>query len=348
MTKITRRRFLRTLAGSLGAVAAAPLLAACEQQATTPPPTPPPSPATPPPQPSATPFEPLDTAAPAPTAIPTEPPTPAPVIPDLAVVRYGEPEDMVRRAVAALGGMERFVPKGAKVIVKPNICVAYHSYEYAATTNPWVVGALVKLCLEAGAASVSVLDFPFGGSPDDAYRASGIGQEVEAAGGKMTSISWMKFVKTDVPKGKSLKSTEIYDDILKADAVIDVPIAKHHGSARLTLGMKNLLGVIADRGAIHQNLGQRIADLTTAIYPTLTVVDGVRILTNNGPSGGSLNDVKKMDTIIASPDVVAADSYAAQTLFGMDPQKLDYIRAAIPMNLGRADLENLNIAEINL
>jgi len=95
---------------------------------------------------------------------------------------------MVRRALASLGGMDKFVPKGANVVVKPNICVAYHTYEYAATTNPWVVGALVKMCFEAGASSVKVMDFPFGGSAQEAYVKSGIKEQVEAAGGEMVSM----------------------------------------------------------------------------------------------------------------------------------------------------------------
>jgi uncharacterized protein (DUF362 family) len=214
--------------------------------------------------------------------------------------------------------MERFVTPGADVIVKPNICVAYHSYEYAATTNPWVVGSLVKLALEAGAGRVRVLDYPFGGSPEAAYARSGIQEQVLAAGGQMETMSNFKFVSTDIPAGQDLRQVDLYDDILQADVLIDVPVAKHHSLAKLTLGMKNLLGVIRNRSALHRNLGQRIADLTSLIQPTLTVVDAVRILTAHGPSGGSLDDVKKLDTIIASPDIVAADSYAA-TLFGLQP-----------------------------
>ncbi len=127
--------------------------------------------------------------------------------------------------------------------------------------------------------------------------------------------------------------------------VINVPIAKHHSLARLTLGMKNLLGVIQKRSSMHRNLGQRLADLTSLVYPTLTVVDAVRILTDHGPSGGNLDDVKQLDTLIVSPDIVAADSYAA-TLFGLGPQDLGYVQAATAMGLGRSDLENLKVEEI--
>jgi uncharacterized protein (DUF362 family) len=265
--------------------------------------------------------------------------------PDMAVSRGGEPEALVAAVITALGGMERFVKPGDKVVVKPNICVAYHTYEYAATTNPWVVGALVKLCRDAGASKVLVMDYPFGGSVDQAYVKSGIQEQVLASGGEMEPFAFLKFLRTDLPEAVDLKSCDIYEEVLSADVVINVPIAKQHSLARLTLGMKNLMGVIRDRPAIHGNMGQRLADLTSKIRPALTVVDAVRILTYGGPSGGDLNAVKKLDTVIASPDIVAVDSYAA-TLFNLSPSDLTYIRAGTTMGLGRSDLENMNIEEI--
>jgi uncharacterized protein (DUF362 family) len=267
--------------------------------------------------------------------------------PDLVVARNGEPEEMVRRALAALGGMEQFVKPGDDVIVKPNICVAYHTYEYAATTNPWVVGALVKLALEAGAKRVRVMDYPFGGSAEQAYVKSGIQEQVRAAGGKMEVMTQFKFVDAQIPEGQDLRQCKIYDDVLKADVVIDVPIAKHHGLAKLTLAMKNLMGTIYNRPMMHRNLGQRLADLSSRVRPTLTVVDAVRMLMRHGPTGGNLDDVKQMDTVIASPDIVAADSYAA-TLFDMQPDELAYVRAGAAMGLGRSDLQALKIEEINV
>jgi len=281
------------------------------------------------------------------TASPTSAPaaTPSAEYPDLVVARGGEPEELVQRALAALGGMEQFVRPGDDVIVKPNICVAYHTYEYAATTNPWVVAALVKLCLEAGARRVRVMDFPFGGTAEQAYVRSGIQEQVAAAGGEMVIMPQFKFVSAEIPQGLDLRQCHIYDEVLSADVVINVPIAKHHGLARLTLGMKNLMGVIRNRPMMHHKLGQRLADLTSRVRPALTVVDAVRILVDNGPTGGSLDDVRKMDTVIASPDLVAADSYAA-TLFGLQPNDLAYVRAATAMGLGRSDLDSLKIEEI--
>jgi uncharacterized protein (DUF362 family) len=168
---------------------------------------------------------------------------------------------------------------------------------------------------------------------------------VQSAGGEMEIMSRLKFVKTDIPQGLDIQKCDIYDEVLNADVLIDVPIAKHHSLARLTLGMKNLLGVIQNRSAMHRNLGQRLADLTSRVQPTLTVVDAVRILTAHGPSGGSLDDVKQLDTLIVSPDIVAADSYAA-TLLGLQPNDLSYVQAATAMGLGRSDLGSLKIEEI--
>jgi len=232
------------------------------------------------------------------------------------------------------------------VIIKPNMCVDYHPPEYAATTNPTVVATLVNLCLGAGAKRVRVMDMPFGGLPDSAYTVSGIADAVQAAGGEMEVMSRVKFVKTAIPAGRDITEWEIYQDVLKADVLINVPIAKHHSLARLSLGSKNLLGVVAKPNAVHRNLGQRVADLASLIRPTLSVVDAVRILVTHGPTGGSLNDVKQTDTIIASHDLVAADAYAA-TLFGLTASDIAYIQAGADMGLGTLDLESIKIDEIS-
>jgi uncharacterized protein (DUF362 family) len=265
--------------------------------------------------------------------------------PELSVARGGSPEELTRAVLDSQGGMGRFVAPGDDVIIKPNICVGYYTYEYAATTNPFVIGELVRQALDAGAAKVRVMDFPFGTSAAQAYKTSGIGEEVEQAGGEMEIMGKFKYVETEIPGALDLKSCAIYDDILKTDVLINVPIAKHHGLARLTLGMKNLMGVILNRPMMHANIVYRLADLTSIVKPDLTVVDAVRILHTNGPSGGSLDYVSKLDTMIASTDIVAVDSYAA-TLFGMQPAELPYVRSGVLKGLGRMDLENLRIDEI--
>jgi uncharacterized protein (DUF362 family) len=340
MSKISRRDFLRMVALGLGSVALNRFLAACAPQ-----PTPETLPARPVPTATSRPAsaEASTPAAPLATGTVTAPST----FPDLVVARNGDPETMVRRAIAALGGMKKFVPPGASVIVKPNICVASHTYEFAATTNPWVVGTLVKMAFEAGARSVKVLDYPFGGTAAEAYVKSGIQEQVQAAGGEMLAMSSFRYVATPIPAGTFLKQTDVFDEILNTDVLIDVPIAKQHSSSRLTLGMKNLMGVVRNRSALHRSLGQAIADLNTLIKPKLTVIDAVRILMANGPTGGNLNDVKQLDTIVASADIVAADSYAT-SFFDLQPDDIEYLKIGAAMGLGRNDLPNLKIEEFSV
>jgi len=263
--------------------------------------------------------------------------TPAPAY--LAIARGKDPAGITRAAVDAVGGMARFVQQGADVIVKPNICTASRSYEYAATTNPIVVATVVEMCLAAGARSVRVMDSPFSGTPEAAYADSGIAAAVEKAGGKMVIMSPLGYATTRIPHGRDIRSWQIYRDVVNADVVIDVPIAKQHGSTVLTLGCKNLMGVVLDRGGFHVNLSQRIADLTSVVRPTLTVVDAVRILTANGPTGGDLADVKRLDTVIASHDVVAADARAAR-LFGFSGSDIGYLAAAHEMGLGQLKVDS--------
>lgn len=265
----------------------------------------------------------------------------------LAVARGGDPAAITQTALAALGGIERFVRDGDDVIIKPNICVDYHPSEYAATTNPVVVATLVALCRGAGARRVRVMDMPFGGTPESAYAVSGISEAVRAAGGEMEVMSPVKFRKTTIPDGKDITAWHVYQDVLQADALINVPIAKDHSLATLSLGIKNLLGVITRPNQIHRNVAQRAADLASLVRPTLTVVDAVRILVDHGPTGGSLNDVRQTDTVIASHDFVAADAYAA-TLFGFTGTDVGYVRAAGDMGLGTLDLKDIKTEEINV
>jgi len=328
--EVSRRDFIRQMAAlGFSAAAAAALFShlACSSKEVGTPPAPTPGPAPPPPPPPIT--------------------IPASSDAYLSVARGDSPTRMVEAAIKALGGIERFVKTGDNVIIKPNICVAYHTYEFAATTNPEVVAALVKLCLGAGARRVRVMDTAFGGSPEQAYVRSGIGEAVRAAGGQMELMSSMKYREAPIHQGLDIKSWHVYGDVLDADVLINVPIAKHHGLARLTLGMKNLMGVILDRSKFHFNLGPRLADLTSLIRPALTVVDAVRILMNHGPSGGSLSDVKLANTVIASHDIVAADAFAA-TLFGLTGADIPATRAGEQMGLGTADLSRIKIDEIGV
>ena len=331
---ISRREFIRNMVAlGLSTAAAGALfswLSCTNREAPISPPVPPPNPLSP-------------TAKPPASA----PPAPIQGSSSVAVARGNSPTAMVQAVVKSLGGIERFVKKGDDVIVKPNICVAYHTPEYAATTNPEVVSALVTLCLGAGAKRVRVMDLPFGGTAEQAYARSGIGEAVRAAGGQMELMAQTKYRATAIPGGVDIKTWPVYSDALDASVIINVPIAKQHGMARLTLGMKNLMGLVQNRNQFHFNLGQRIADLTSLLHPRLTIVDAVRILMNHGPSGGSLDDVKMTNTIIASQDIVAADAYAT-TLFGLNGDDIPAIRAGAQMGLGTMDLKSIKVEEINV
>lgn len=332
MKEQSRRDFLRNLTLGVTTLAAQPLLASCT------------------PKPNITPLPSTETQVPtgetpAPTA---ESPAPTSrVFPDMVVTRGSDPEKMVRRGIQALGGMEHFMKNGADVIIKPNICVGYNTYEYASTTNPWVVAALVKMCLEASAKRVRVMDFPFGGTPEQSYRYSGIEDAVKEAGGEMEVMSELKYIEVDIPNAVQLKKVKVYEDILKTDLLINVPIAKHHSMAILTLGLKNLMGTIQFRERIHPSFEKNLVDLATLVRPQLTVIDAIRTLMANGPTGGSLDDVKIQNTLIFSPDIVAADSYATR-LFNRIPADVPYILAAAERGLGKADLSGLNIQEISV
>jgi uncharacterized protein (DUF362 family) len=321
----SRRDFLRNLTLGVTTLAAQPLLTSCGVK------------------PGATPLPPTESEV---TPTETLAPTPA-VIPDMVVTRGSDPEKMVRLGIQALGGMEHFMKQGADVIIKPNICVGYNTYEYASTTNPWVVAALVKMCLEAGAKRVRVMDFPFGSSAEQSYRFSGIEDAVKAAGGEMEIMSGLKYIETEIPNAVQLKKVKVYEDILTTDLLINVPIAKHHSMAKLTLGMKNLMGTIQQRERIHPSFEKNLVDLATLVRPHLTVIDAIRTLMDHGPTGGSLEDVKLQNTLIFSPDIVAADSYATR-LFNMVPEDIPYIMAAAERGLGKVDLSGLNIQELSV
>lgn len=266
--------------------------------------------------------------------------------PDLAVVHGASPDKIVRAAVEALGGMRRFITKGDVVVVKPNIGWD-RKPEQAATTNPEVIATLVKLCFEAGAGKVKVFDR----TCNDARRCyvqSGIEEAAKAAGAEVSHIDERKFRELRIPKGVAIQSWPIYSEILEADKLINVPIAKHHGLGKLTLSLKNWMGVMGEnRGRIHQRLDDTLVDLATVIKPALTVLDAVRILTAHGPQGGNLADVKRLDTVIAGTDQVAIDAYGT-TLFGMSGADIGCIAEATRRGLGVMDLAKLNILKLEV
>ncbi|PKN05350.1 MAG: cytoplasmic protein, partial [Deltaproteobacteria bacterium HGW-Deltaproteobacteria-9] len=191
-----------------------------------------------------------------------------------------------------------------------------------------------------------VFDHPVS-DPRRTYKQSGIADAAAAAGAAVSFIDDRKFKDMQI-NGRSLKSWPLYTEVFEADKVINVPIAKTHGISKLTLGMKNWMGVMGGwRGRIHQRVDESIVDLAMFIKPALTVLDAVRILTANGPQGGNLMDVKQLNMIIAGTDAVAVDAFGA-TLFGMKPAELGCVRIGHQRGLGSMELEKMKIKRITL
>lgn len=264
---------------------------------------------------------------------------------DLVVAQGPSPSRITRAAIDAMGGIKRFISRGDIVVIKPNIGWD-RVPEHAANTNPEVVATVVQMCFEAGAKRVKVFDRTVN-DPRRCYVQSGIADAARSAGAEVSYVDERKF-KTMNLKGQSLKSWPLYIEIFEADRVINIPIAKHHGLARLTMAMKNWMGIMGGlREVIHQRIDESLADLAMAIKPTLTILDAVRILTANGPQGGNVQDVKKLDTVVVGVDQVAVDSFGA-TLFGLKGNDLGYVRMADKIGHGTMDISQLNIKRINI
>ncbi|MHB8173125.1 MAG: DUF362 domain-containing protein, partial [Nitrospirota bacterium] len=260
------------------------------------------------------------------------------------VASKGNPEALTRAAVRAVGGMGKFVKRGDVVVVKPNIGWD-RIPEQAANTNPDVVKTVVKMCLEAGAKKVRVLDRPCN-DPRRCYYRSGIQGAVESIGNPAAVIEFVddrKFETLPIRNSKTIPIWTFYRPALEADKLINVPIAKHHNAARLTMCLKNVMGLLGgNRGNIHHDLDIDIAELNTVVKFNLHILDAVRILTANGPQGGRLQDVKVMNKVMAGTDPVALDSYGA-TLFGITGYDVPHVVNAYKMGQGEIDLKKVRI-----
>ncbi|MFZ5764623.1 MAG: DUF362 domain-containing protein [Thermodesulfobacteriota bacterium] len=267
--------------------------------------------------------------------------------PLVSVARGEEYASLVTRVLEPLGSMAAFVRPGDRVVIKPNIGWDRNP-DQGANTHPLVVQAVATLAIGAGAKKVQVFDRTCN-EERRCYASSGIEEAIRGLDDRRVRIEHIdsrKFVPVHISRGKALSEWEIYKDALDCDCYINVPVAKHHGLSRLTLGLKNTMGVIGgNRGRLHHDLGQSLADLATVVQPKLTIIDASRILLRNGPQGGDIADVKKTDTLIASTDPVAADAYAT-TLFGMEPEEIESTVAAYRMGLGEMDLARIRVRTV--
>ncbi len=268
--------------------------------------------------------------------------------PDLVGVTGGTPAAMFDRAISAAGGIERFVRQGQKVLVKPNIGWDKKPEE-GANTTPELVKRIVELCLKAGAAEVRVFDNTCN-HWQACYGNSGIEQAVKEAGGIMLMAHEPDmYTEVEVPGGRILKRTNVHKAWLESDVIINVPILKHHGGARMTSAMKNLMGVVHDRRFYHSNdLHQCIADFTTfAKKPTLNVVDAWNVMMRNGPRGVSTADLANRKMLLLSTDMVAIDTAAARIL-EVDQQEIAYIGKAVELGTGSNSLDKLRIERLTM
>jgi len=256
----------------------------------------------------------------------------------LVVAKGQGPVQNLNRALAAVGGIDGFIRPGEKIAIKPN-CAWDRTPEQAANTNPELVGELVRLCIAAGAASVVVVD----STCHDAKRAferSGIGAAAREAGASIAHQESAGTVQLELG-GTRLGAWDVLRPLAEADRVINVPIVKHHSLTGATLGMKNWFGaVVGRRSQLHQRIHQVCAELGAVFRPTLTVVDATRILTGDGPTGGSLSLVRVLDQIAVATDPVAADAWGA-SLLERETHELPHLEIAGRLGLGSADWRSL-------
>lgn len=263
-----------------------------------------------------------------------------PALPELTVVEGESPAAITREALKTLGGMSRFISRGDKVLIKPNIGWD-RTPEMAACTNPEVVKSLVGMALEAGAKEVIVMDHTIN-QPKRCYTRSGIQEAARAAGARVLFTDEQRLKKMEL-RGEWLKAWEVFQDFVEVDKLINVPIAKVHSLSRVTLGLKNWLGAIGgNRNQLHQKIDQAIVDLGAFFRPTLTVLDAYRVLFRNGPQGGRISDTRLQKTVVAGVDPVAVDAYGA-TFFEIKPQELGFLKLAQSRGLGKFELEKVRI-----
>jgi uncharacterized protein (DUF362 family) len=264
-----------------------------------------------------------------------------PNLPQLVVVQNGEPRQLVQRALEDLGGIKRFIGRQDVVVIKPNIAWD-RTPEQAANTNPEVVAEVVRQCWQAGAKRVIVTDVSCN-EFRRCFQRSGIQAAARAEGAEVIYPDPDKFRDVEIG-GVALKTWPVFIPFLEADKIINLPIAKHHGLTGVTLSMKNWYGILGgQRNRLHQQIHQSLADLANFMLPTVTLLDGYRILLRNGPTGGNLEDVAMKKTMVAGTDPVALDAYVAKAWWNLDPEHLPYLAMAAARGLGTVDYDKLPV-----
>ncbi len=267
--------------------------------------------------------------------------------PKVAVVKGPEKpgekeiEASVRKAIELAGGLADIVKRGDKVIIKPNIVVA-QSPETGANTDPRVCKVIANMVRELGAKPIIGEASSVGQVTEEAIQAAGYGK-LREEGYEVIDFTKEETTKIPIPKGKSLKEVVLPKIVLEADVLIDVPKMKTHDQTEVTLALKNMKGILLDKGkrSLHHTFGifQGVADLCTVVRPSLAVVDGIIAMEGLGPIAG---DLVEMDLIIAGKDLVAVDAVTSK-IMGFDPVDHGCIGAAVASGIGVGDLDKIEV-----
>jgi len=270
---------------------------------------------------------------------------------EMAIVHGSSPhgtsiDKMVRAAVGEMGGMSKLIDKGDVVVVKPNVAFD-RGPELAATTHPETLKAVITLCREAGAKKILVADNPIN-SPEGCFHRSGIQKASEEAGATVLYPRPRAFRELEIG-GRVLGTwPAFYEPFEEATKVIGVAPLKDHNLCGASMTMKNWYGLLGShRNRFHQKIHDVIADLAFMVTPTLVFLDATRILMSNGPTGGSLSDVARGNTLVCGVDPVAVDAYGF-TLLGRDPEALDYLGKAHARGIGNKNWKSSNWREMSV
>ncbi len=261
----------------------------------------------------------------------------------MSVVKGADRVKSIDKAIELIGGIERFVKAGETVVIKPNAAFATPSI-LGATANPELVAEVVRLCYSGGGAKqVYVTDNPINDAAS-CFRLSGIGKAAEAAGAKVLLPRSYDFKPTTVKGGKHIREWPIFfGPFEKADKVIGISPVKSHHRSGASMSMKNWYGLLGGRRNIfHQDINGIISELSVMVRPSLVILDGVEVMMTNGPTGGSLSDLRRADTLIASCDMVAADSYGCG-LLDLRISNLPYLAKAEAAGAGVTDYKSLGV-----
>ena len=247
---------------------------------------------------------------------------------EMVICRGSDAQKMLAQAFEQLGGLDQYISAGQTVLLKPNVAFDRPA-SLGATTSPEVVSAMVSLAYKAGAKKVLVTDNPIN-FPQGCFLKTGIGPGAAKAGAEVVIPTAAMFKSAHVPGATLLDGWEVlYEPLARADVLIGIAPAKDHNLARASLSMKNWYGLLGGRrNALHQHIDQTVAELGLLARPSLVIIDGMRVLYRNGPTGGSLADVKRADTLVVSTDPLAADAWAYEHLLERDVGELGYIKLA--------------------